>query len=541
MKVTITTQSPISVKITTQNPEILEVLPAIGITVSVSVIKDGRDGKSAYQSWLDDGNVGTESEFLESLKGADGNPGQDAVNNTLEMVRAENPTIDGNINANGNTIENLRNPVASQEPATKAIVDAALQAAKDYADTVSAETVRFAGFWDASLGTYPTGGTIRRGDQYEISVPGTIAGNDYEVGDLLRARINSPGQTTANWSASQGNVQQATETIQGTAKVISSAEAANENSTNDKDFVTGKKLWLNFVIRFLSLPWTWSAKQIFTVAPRFSSTAAGQYLKVDSAKEVVSVSAIPANDITESVEKRFTNDADFDKIDLFQTYKPYNIWRSSTNSIAFIGNTIGPNFSNAVARVLSGTNDYTKKQRLGNVTASSPGSVASYRLSVLHFVLDGLEYFEQTFGTAEGFATSGMRACYGISTDLGSLSSNVEYNTITNFIGVTRLSNSNNWHVIHNDGSGLATTIDLGSSFPANIVEEIFTYQIKPISSNNVDLTFIRRSTGSKTTININSNLPTTNALYTMKGAVNNNTNSIALGWDFFAVTEKFL
>lgn len=310
MKVSITTQNPISVKITTQNPEILEVLPAIGIIVSVSVIKDGRDGKSAYQSWLDDGNVGTETDFLESLKGNDGNPGQDAVNNTLEMVRAENPTIDGNINANGNTIENLRNPVASQEPATKAIVDAALQAAKDYADTVSAETVRFAGFWDASLGTYPTGGTIRRGDQYEISIPGTIAGNDYEVGDLLRARINSPGQTTANWSASQGNVQQATETIQGTAKVISPAEAANENSTNDKDFVTGKKLWLNFVTRFLALPLTWSAKQIFTIPPRLSSTNAGQYLKVDSQKDIVSVSAIPAADITESTAKRFTNDTE---------------------------------------------------------------------------------------------------------------------------------------------------------------------------------------------------------------------------------------
>ena len=32
----------------------------------------GADGKSAYQIWLEAGNEGTESEFLESLKGADG-------------------------------------------------------------------------------------------------------------------------------------------------------------------------------------------------------------------------------------------------------------------------------------------------------------------------------------------------------------------------------------------------------------------------------------------------------------------------------------
>ncbi len=35
----------------------------------------GADGDSAYQVWLDEGNTGTEQEFLDSLKGADGTPG----------------------------------------------------------------------------------------------------------------------------------------------------------------------------------------------------------------------------------------------------------------------------------------------------------------------------------------------------------------------------------------------------------------------------------------------------------------------------------
>ena len=34
--------------------------------------EDGQDGKSAYQIWLDEGNVGTEEDFLESLKGEKG-------------------------------------------------------------------------------------------------------------------------------------------------------------------------------------------------------------------------------------------------------------------------------------------------------------------------------------------------------------------------------------------------------------------------------------------------------------------------------------
>ena len=36
---------------------------------------EGTDGKSAYQSWLDQGNIGTEADFIASLKGATGATG----------------------------------------------------------------------------------------------------------------------------------------------------------------------------------------------------------------------------------------------------------------------------------------------------------------------------------------------------------------------------------------------------------------------------------------------------------------------------------
>ena len=39
--------------------------------------QDGIDGKSAYQIWLDNGNTGTEADFLTWLKGKDGTNGQD--------------------------------------------------------------------------------------------------------------------------------------------------------------------------------------------------------------------------------------------------------------------------------------------------------------------------------------------------------------------------------------------------------------------------------------------------------------------------------
>lgn len=42
--------------------------------------RDGTDGKSAYQIWLDNGHSGTETDFLNSLKGAKGDPGQNGTN-----------------------------------------------------------------------------------------------------------------------------------------------------------------------------------------------------------------------------------------------------------------------------------------------------------------------------------------------------------------------------------------------------------------------------------------------------------------------------
>lgn len=108
--------------------------------------------------------------------------------------------------------------------------DAYLLLAQAYADMVSTDVLRFAGNWDASVGTYPTSGTgtagaIRRGDSYDISVAGTIDGNDYEVGDQLRAKIAAPGQTTANWASGQVNTQQATTTKTGIARMGTSSEA----------------------------------------------------------------------------------------------------------------------------------------------------------------------------------------------------------------------------------------------------------------------------------------------------------------------------
>lgn len=48
--------------------------------------KNGIDGKSAYQIALDNGYIGTESEWLESLKGKDGNSSEINLDN-IELIQ----------------------------------------------------------------------------------------------------------------------------------------------------------------------------------------------------------------------------------------------------------------------------------------------------------------------------------------------------------------------------------------------------------------------------------------------------------------------
>jgi nitrogen fixation protein len=64
---------------------------------------------------------------------------------------------------------------------------------------------------------------------------------------------------------------------------------------------------------------------------------------------------------------------------------------------------------------------------------------------------------------------SGQRFFHGFTKgNQFSAPTNVEPSTLTDIVGVCQLSTSTNMHVIHNDSSGTATTIDLGSDYPCN-------------------------------------------------------------------------
>ena len=87
---------------------------------------------------------------------------------------------------------------------------------------------------------------------------------------------------------------------------------------------------------------------------------------------------------------------------------------------------------------------------------------------------------------------------------------NVEPDTLINSMGVCKLSTSDNLHFIHNDGTGLATTIDCGVNFPATNVGD-YSYTLKFIRRiTDTDITMILvRNDGLTTSTVISSDAPT--------------------------------
>ena len=73
-----------------------------------------------------------------------------------------------------------------------------------------------------------------------------MGGEAIDVGDTIRALVDTPGQTASNWAKFEANTQQATETVRGTLAVATQAEIEDQASTNDIDAVTPLKWWQGF-------------------------------------------------------------------------------------------------------------------------------------------------------------------------------------------------------------------------------------------------------------------------------------------------------
>lgn len=188
---------------------------------------------------------------------------------------------------------------------------------------------------------------------------------------------------------------------------------------------TGSEIGLfDLLSRFLTKALTWTAQQIFSVAPRFSSTTASQFLKVDSNKDLVSTAA--------ATQAEMITGTDNDKPATAKSVEDKGSvkLRSVSNSATGTNNIDCQNQDTVhvvFGTVLTGANEITVSNagnlQLLNVTVQITGSninittPSSTRMARYHEVASGPGWYQSTkilmvsaIGTADFFELSFKRS-----------------------------------------------------------------------------------------------------------------------------------
>lgn len=125
----------------------------------------------------------------------------------------------------------------------------------------------------------------------------------------------------------------------------------------------------------------------------------------------------------------------------------------------------------ATARNVATTNLLTSMRRLGYVSTAVAGNSCGARLAVLQFWRGngaGLGGFTLVtrFGVSDAAIVANSRMFVGMQAATTAIG-NVEPTTLLNIVGVGCNAGVTNLFIMHNDGAGAATTIDLGANFPS--------------------------------------------------------------------------
>jgi hypothetical protein len=161
---------------------------------------------------------------------------------------------------------------------------------------------------------------------------------------------------------------------------------------------------------------------------------------------------------------------------------------------------------------LANTNYFTSKRRFVYTSLATAGSLAGNRANNVHLLrgtsgVEGGYYFVGRFGLVTTIST--MRFFVGITAGNANITGTVA--SQVNIVGITfDFAVSNNLQLVHNDGSGTATLVDLGVNFPANTTGTDVYELVLDAPSNGaaINYTVRRLNTGDVVTGSITTDLP---------------------------------
>lgn len=196
-------------------------------------------------------------------------------------------------------------------------------------------------------------------------------------------------------------------------------------------------------------------------------------------------------------------------------------WHPQGNSTTVVNLGLSPSFTGtATTQNVATTSFYTMCKRIGYlVTTAATNAVANWRAAPQMWTVGGPREgeggFTMTlrFGCSTGVATATTRLFAGLRTD-GNIGSDVDPSSLANIVAFGWDNGDTNCQMMHNDASGTATKIDLGSSFARPSVNntDVFEVTLSAASgtTQSIDYEIKRMNTGATATGTITTDLPST-------------------------------
>jgi hypothetical protein len=155
------------------------------------------------------------------------------------------------------------------------------------------------------------------------------------------------------------------------------------------------------------------------------------------------------------------------------------------------------------------------------VTTASSTAVAGFRVNALPFRLGqigetSLLYVRTLVRNATGGATTTTRGFFGLRGS-NAAPTDVNPSTLTNIIGLGWDSDDENLSIIHNDSSGTATKVSLGSNFPRPTADRGQAWDLTILSDGGGNVYWAVKSLANRATANgvITTDTPAGNTLLT--------------------------
>ncbi|MCI4444127.1 MAG: hypothetical protein JHC39_11560, partial [Lentimicrobium sp.] len=201
-----------------------------------------------------------------------------------------------------------------------------------------------------------------------------------------------------------------------------------------------------------------------------------------------------------------------------ETYRGVSFNNNSTTVITDGGVTLSVSAS-VLAQSVSSTNFATKQIRLRYyASVVSAGRYTGLRGTALLWFMQGGFRYVCDFNISDTAYSSGTQQFYGMASSTADLNygtvSGFLVSSLINIIGVGNDTGDANLQIFHNDGTGTATKIDLGASFPANRTSLAISTTVYEIQLINLPATLtvqyrvINKETGAIATGTLATNLP---------------------------------